>query len=100
MAKRAKQTRSVKASSRAAASPDGTKQAVLDENARNTVEDAVHALYRIQRLALRAFDDEDVESFCMAITEISQLHGKALDDCLRRAGGGGVGCFDKGVGHG
>jgi hypothetical protein len=40
--------------------------------------------------------DGDGESFCMAITEISELHGKALDDCMRRVTGApGVGCFDK-----
>jgi hypothetical protein len=73
-----------------------TKRAVFDEDAQTTVELAIHALYRIRRLAFRALDDSDAESFCMAITEISQLHGKALDDCATRLSGHpGVGCFDK-----
>ena len=78
-----------------------TKQAVLDEDAQTTVGNAIHALYRIRRLALRAVDevsgeDGDAESFCMAIAEISLLHGKVLDDCVTRvAGRPGVGCFDK-----
>src|SRR2546421_11433283 len=77
------------------------EQAVLDEAARTTVENAIHALYRIRRLALRAVEtlsakDGDAESFCMAITEISLLHGKVLDDCVTRVTGvPGVGCFDK-----
>jgi hypothetical protein len=76
-------------------------QAVFDEDAQRTVGNAIHAFYRIRRLAFRALDDSDAESFCMAITEISQLHGKALDDCATRVTGRpGVGCFDKGVSHG
>jgi hypothetical protein len=80
-------------------SPSGAL--VFDDDAQVTVVRAIHALYRIRRLALRAVDelsaeDGDAESFCMAITEISQLHGKALDDCLTRVTGTpGVGCFDK-----
>jgi len=78
-----------------------TKRAVFDDDARDTVEKAVHAFYRICRLAFRALDDSDAESFCMAITEISQLHGKALDDCVTRlAGCPAVGCFDKEVHYG
>ena len=73
-----------------------TKQVVFDQDAQTTVQLAIHALYRIRRLAFRALDDDDAESFCMAITEISQLHGKALDDCVTRVTGTpGVGCFDK-----
>jgi hypothetical protein len=80
-----------------------TKQAVFDADAQTTVGLAIHALYRIRRLAIRAVDelpDGDAESFCMAITEISQLHGKALDDCVTRVTGcPGVGCFDHGPAH-
>jgi hypothetical protein len=80
-------------------SPPGALR--FDEDAQMTVERAIHPLYRIRRLAIRAVDDlpdGDVESFCMAITEISQLHGKALDDCATRLSGHpGVGCFDKGA---
>ena len=78
-----------------------TKRAVFDQDAQTAVGEAIHALYRIRRLAIRAVDeltpgDGDAESFCMAITEISQLHGKALDDCATRLSGhSGVGCFDK-----
>jgi hypothetical protein len=79
---------------------------VLDGDAERTVTCAIHGLYRIRRLAIRAVDelpaeDGDAESFCMAITEISQLHGKALDDCVTRVTGcPGVGCFDHGPAHG
>jgi len=80
-------------------SPPGALQ--FDEDAQTTVGNAIHALYRIRRLAFRALDDDDAESFCMAITEISQLHGKALDDCLTRVTcAPGVGCFDKEANHG
>jgi hypothetical protein len=73
-----------------------TKQAVLDEAAQTTVGLVIHALYRIRRLAIRALDDDDAESFCMAIAEISLLHGNVLDDCMTRVTGhSGVGCFDK-----
>jgi hypothetical protein len=73
---------------------------VLDGDAERAVTSAIHGLYRIRRLAIRAVDElsadgGDAESFCMAITEISQLHGKALDDCVKRVTGApGVGCFD------
>jgi hypothetical protein len=73
----------------------------FDDDAQVTVVHAIHALYRIRRLALRAVDElgaegGDAESFCMAITEISQLHGKALDDCMTRVTGHPfMGCFDK-----
>jgi hypothetical protein len=75
--------------------------ATFDDDAQVTVGLAIGAFYRIRRLAIRAVDElttesGDAESFCMAITEISQLHGKALDDCMTRVTGHpGVGCFDK-----
>jgi hypothetical protein len=78
-----------------AAAAGKTPKPVFDRDAEGTVFDAIHAFYRIRRLAFRALDDSDAESFCMAITEISQLHGKALDDCAMRLSGHGVGCFDK-----
>jgi hypothetical protein len=79
-------------------SPPGALR--FDEDAQTTVNRAIHAFYRIRRLAFRALDDEDAESFCMAITEISQLHGKALDDCATRLSGhSGIGCFDHGLDH-
>ena len=38
----------------------------------------------------------DAESLCNAITDLSQLHGKALDDCVKRVTGApAVGVFDK-----
>lgn len=73
----------------------------FDDDAEATVGLVVNALYRIRRLAIRAVDEltaegGDAESFCMAITEISQLHGKALDDCMTRVTGHPyMGCFDK-----
>jgi hypothetical protein len=92
MVKRAKQARPVST----AATVAGVTKRVFDEDAQTTVGNAIHAFYRIRRLALRALDDSDAESFCMAIAEISLLHGKAIDDCVTRVTGcPGVGCFDK-----
>src|SRR5256885_6101887 len=82
------------------------KSGAFDIDAQITVEQAVHALYAIRRLAIRVIDelgadDGDAESFCAAIREMSQLHGKALDDCgTRLSGHPGVGCFDKEARHG
>ena len=73
---------------------------VFDNDARNAVEGAINALYAIRRLAIRAVNElpracGDAPSFCVAIKELSLLHGKALDDCVKRiARTPGVGCFD------
>jgi hypothetical protein len=74
---------------------------VLDGDTERAVTSAIHAFYRIRRLAIRTVDElsadgGDGEFFCMAITDISELHGKELDDCMRRVTHApGIGCFDK-----
>jgi hypothetical protein len=70
-------------------------------SAQITLEQAIHALCAMHRLAICIIGElptkcGDAESFCVAIREISQLHGKALDDCLIRVSGTtGIGCFDE-----
>ena len=74
---------------------------VLDEGAQITMHEAITAFHAIYRLSVCIIAElprasGDANSFCMAITDISQLHGKALDDCVTRVTGHpGVGCFDK-----
>ena len=73
---------------------------VLDKDAQITVHDAITAFHAIYRLSVCIIAEMprasgDANSFCMAISDISQLHGKALDDCVTRVTGHpGVGCFD------
>jgi hypothetical protein len=74
-----------------------TKQVVFDQDAQAIVAAAIHALYAIRRLAILTADElpyqcGDAATFCAAIREMSEAHGKALDGCLPE---NRIGSFDK-----
>ncbi len=77
------------------------REPVFDKDAQATIESAVHALYIIRRLAIRAIAEPiadgcgDAATFLCAIKQMALLHGKDLDECVGRVTGSSAGCFDE-----
>jgi len=80
---------------------DHSNPLAFDEKARAVVQNTVHALYVIRRLAIRALAEPtadgsgDAATFCYAIKQMALLHGKDLDQCVGRVTGSSAGCFDE-----